>query len=438
MTYISKEISNFTEKFSKNLKKPQQRNFRELVKGLVFAKTSYLNQIGKISASENNDRKNTERLSNTLSKINVNLFSQIHIDSKINCFKNEPVLFLSDGGDIQKPHAKKMEKVAAVVDGSNGHKVGNGYPIHSIMAYGTETKQLCPLMLHLYSRKSEEYKSEFDEYKNETKKLIPFIKNSPFDKIFVEDRGCDDEKRFSYFLTELECSFVTRVNLGKNSRIVIFQNENGDFERINISSLSLKLEDSAEAKKTWENKKIKKKLKSKIAYKKVFLSQMPKIPLYLIFVYSEGFSQPLVVITDLKTENSEQAWKHFFYYKKRWEVENFYRAIKQNFNAESFLVRKFEKIQSLMFLFMMTYDFLNTLNDKLESFLGSLFVVFKSFCKKSQRSKTHLLDFLAFLREKPDLIFGSFFSRFCSVTLSKNSLLANKNQLNLFKFNKKW
>lgn len=123
--HFSKEIFNVTQKFTSKFSRPQQSNFRQLVRGMLVTGSSYLSDIVKSNSTNNNVRKDVQRLSNTLDKIPVFEFTQLHINTQRNKYKGEPVLILSDGGDFQKPYAKAMEKVCGTVDGSNGHKAGN-------------------------------------------------------------------------------------------------------------------------------------------------------------------------------------------------------------------------------------------------------------------------------------------------------------------------
>ena len=435
---LSKEIFNVTQKFTKHLSKPQQGNFREIVRGLVTTGSSYLSQIAKSNSNKNNVRKDVERYSNTLSKINIESFHQIHINSYVSQIKNEPILILSDGGDFQKPYAQKMEGVCKNVDGSNGHKVGKGFPLQSLVAYGTKTKNMVPLACHVFSTQTEDYKSNWHEHQKVFDMLTPLIESSVHDRIIVEDRGCDDQKRFKYFLEDLNCSFVIRVSAGKKSRNVVVKNEDNIEITTSIQYLDKDLKNKVNSKRTWFNKKIKKELTSKIAYQKVFLPDSKDIPLYAIFVYSEGYDDPLVVLTDLITENDEQAWKHFFYYKKRWEVENFYRAIKQTFGAEKFLILSFKKIQALVFLLMFVMSLIIRIKQKSKEFFGMVYCLFKSFCKKEQRSSDHHLDILAFIRNHIPKVFDGYSYRFYSRYFSKNRCTINECQLKLFDFRKNW
>ena len=109
---------------------------------------------------------------------------------------------------------------------------------------------------------------------------------------------------------------------GNGSRGIFIKDEDGNERVCSIQDLAEQLKDKASDKRTWINKKVKKELTSRIAFQKVYLPKQRDAPLYAIFVYSDGYDQPLVVLTDLTTEDTTKAWRYFFYYKKRWEVEN--------------------------------------------------------------------------------------------------------------------
>ena len=439
---FGKEIFNFSQKFTNHLSKPQQGNFREMIRGMLFQKEIFLTEIGKVNSNEITNRKNTERLSNTLSKIDALAFTHIHINSKSQMFKNEPVLILSDGGDIQKPYANSsrvsgMQNVCRNVDGSNGHKTGIGYLTQSLMAYGTTSGRLMPLAQHLYSTEDEDFKSQWYEHRKVFTKLDYFIHCSNKDRIIVEDRGCDDEKRFVFFRKELDASFVTRVCVGQKSRKLIIKDDD-NLIQTSIRDIAQRLQEKATDEKIWRNKKIKKTLVSKVSFQEIYLPDHLDMTLYVIFVYSDEYDQPLVVLTDLITENTDQAWKHFFYYKKRWEVENFYRATKQQFSAEKFLIRDYQKIQALAFMVMIAYALLLTLKEKLNEILQMFYVVFTEFCRKEQRENNHHLDLLAFLRDYFKYIPQDHSYRFWSLKISRYRYHSNKDQLILFNLNKNW
>jgi len=436
--YLSGEIYNFTQKFVCRLSRPQQKNFRELLRGMVVTGSVYLSAIAKSNSTANNVRKDVERLSVTLGRIPVMEFTQIHIDSQARKYKNEPVLVLSDGGDFQKPYAKKMEKICGASDGSDAHKIGRGYLLQSLVAYGTETDTITPLAMHLFSTKSEDYKGDWHEHKKIFGMLTSFINRSARDRIVVEDRGCDDEKRFIYFVNELNVSFITRIHAGGKSRGLLVVGQDGEKEIHSVREIAENFRGKAGVKRVWYNKKIKRSLTSKIAFRQVFLPKHENIPLYVIFVYSEGYEEPLTVLTDLKTIDAKQAWKHFYYYKKRWEVENFYRAVKQNFSAEKFLILQFVKIQAIAFLLMLVFSLTVKITGRMSDCPDSMKYFFRDFCKKEQRTGVHHLDFLAFIREYLPLTPDEKFYRSWLMRMTKKQFGMGKDQLKLFDWRKNW
>lgn len=434
--HLSQEVFNEMKPFVKILSRPQEFNAREMVRGLLLSGSTHLSKIGRSGGAAASERKTIERFSNALAKIPVDSALSIHAGRMAEEYGDEPVLILSDGGDIQKPHAKVMEKVCGSVDGSKGHQVGKGYPIHAMMIYGLENKRIDPLSLHVFSTQSEDFKSQWDEEKKDFQRILPLITSSVHDRIIVEDRGCDDEKRFLYFIDELGASFVTRIHAGEKSRIVLIKKDKGEYDKLSIKDLSVRMKGAAGASREWANKKLGKTLTSKIAFQEVFLEGHLSVPLYAIFCYSEGFEEPLVILTDLKTENVVDAWKHFFYYKKRWEVENFYRAAKQQFGMEEFLILDFEKIRALLFLVMIAYHLLRKLQRKTKEFLGAVHILFSRFCRGQQRSSVHPLDLLAFLRE----VFAGARSqyRFYALHFKKHLSHICSNQPSLFPNAKIW
>lgn len=400
--------------------------------------SSFLIQIAEANSKNNISRKDVERLSNTLSKINVLEMSQAHIDSKANQFKDEAVLILSDGGDIQKPFAKTMEKVCKNVDGSNGHKTGVGYFLHAMTAFGLDSQKMMMLSNHLYSSETDDFKSEWDEEMRMFDQLENFVRSSCHDRIIVEDRGCDDIKRFKYFIENLNCSFVTRIHAGGKSRNLILKDIDGNEETVSVEVLGKRIREGAGSERQWYNRKLKKNLKSKIIYRKVYLPDMKDVPLYAIFCYTDEYRQPLVVLTDLNVSNLDDAWKYFFYYKKRWEVENYYRGMKQSFGAEQFKIQNYKKIQALAFLIMLAYDFLLLLKCKMRDFLGVIFSLFQKFCRRKQKKENHHLSLLAFLREEFLFLSSHGIYRFCSLKISRYRYHSTKNQLSLLNFSQKW
>ncbi len=248
-------------------------------------------------------------------------------------------------------------------------------------------------MHHVYSSLAEDYKGSWTEQQQVLGWCTPFLASSK-GRIVVEDRGGDDSKRFAWYLNA-GFGFVTRVKASHNSRRVI--DTNG--EMFSIQDLSQRLRSTATAERSYNNKKLRKNLYSKVTYTRVSLPELPKVKLNLVLVYTEGFAEPLVILTDRAVDSPAEAWKIFFYYKKRWEIEVFYRAIKQQMGAEKFLIRDFKKIQALSFLIMFAYSLISSLlRVVVVACGGSAYKLFVAFCRRWQRMMKSPLDLLNFFR----------------------------------------
>ena len=263
---LSKSVFNATQKFDGLMHKPQLRNLREMTLGMLIGESSHLSTIGASVSGEVTPRKNPERYARTLEKLDVDACTKQHIACAALRFRNEPVLLLGDGGDMQKPHAKVMEEVCSCVDGSEGHSIGKGYPTFACIAYGLSSSRQLPLVHHLYSTKAEKFKSQWDEQKTRYAWLTPFM-HSSLDRIVVEDRGCDDEKRFLFFLHDLRCSFLTRINVGEKSRNLCPLREGEMQTAISVQQIARDSHKNAGSQREWRNRKLNKDCTSTIAFR---------------------------------------------------------------------------------------------------------------------------------------------------------------------------
>jgi hypothetical protein len=288
------------------------------------------------------------------------------------------------------------------------------------------------------STKEEEHRSAWEEEKRCFGYCTPFMQNSTKDRIVVEDRGGDDSKRFLYFREELGCSFLTRIQCGTRSRR-LHPLRNGEVEEVvSVQMIAADCKKEAGAVRQWRNKKLKKTLISKIAFREVRLPDRPAMPLFLVCLFTEGFGEPMTILTDIAVRSHEDAWRIFFWYKKRWEVENFFRAIKQEFGAEQFLVRTLPKIRGLAFVQVLAFSLLLKMKEALKEIGETIVLLFRFFCHREQRKKQSHLDLLHFLRQTLAGAYTEESYRFCSGTLGRRALCKPKYQLRLFPVREKW
>ena len=211
---ITKKIENNFRKFD-FLKKPEKRNLKELLKGMIIEKTCFLSAIGRRQSAEKNDRKNIERYSNALSKCDFKKILESHLKSKKKYFLDikedlefpkNPNLILVDGGEIEKKNCpkkfqtektQKMQYCCGIADGSNHHKPSWGYKMLNISLYSSGQNRTHILHQHLYSSNALNYRSDWDEQKQsfeKIKKIMPQKNN-----IIIEDSIGDDAQRIKFY-----------------------------------------------------------------------------------------------------------------------------------------------------------------------------------------------------------------------------------------------
>lgn len=396
---LGKSVHAACQKFDGLIIRPHLSNLREMILGMLLAKSCHLSTIGAQVSGHVLPRKNTERYSNALAQIDPVVCTKRHITCHAPLFRNEPMLLLCDGGDMQKPYARVMKNVCQNIDGSNGHAVGRGFPTFACIAYSLESKRQIPLYHHLYSTITKEFNSQWGEQMSCYELLAPFL-HSTQDRIVVNDRGGDDEKQFLYVLQTMHMSFLTRINTGENARHLCPVREGEIGGKVPMPQIIREAAKRAGSAKRWKNRKLKKTCISRIAFMEVRLPDHPHIPLFLVLLFTEGFKDPIVLITDIDVRDAAKAWVVFFWYKKRWEVENFFRAIKQQFDAEGFRILSYKAIKTLAFVQMLAFSLLMKIKNAGKEALQDLTFLFAAFCRRWQRTKQSHLDLLHWIREE--------------------------------------
>jgi len=442
---LSKEIDTFFRPYQGEVSKPQLGNLKEMTRGLIETNSVHLLHLGEKVSSETTPRKTTERYSNALDKVSAIDLQDRHILSASWKFKEErksgdPVLIIPDGGDIQKPHAHKIESLCKTVNGSDGHKVGKGFPLIGIMAYGTKSKTSHPLVTHLYSTETEDFKSQWTEQKDWMGKINHLTRD--LNAIVVEDRIGDDAQRIHYYKNEMECSFLVRLT-SKRNFLIKDHPEDENFESRNVLEIAKSMTPDSFNTRTYEDKRGQ-MLHSRIAYTSAQHKDLKDhegnlMPLFLIAVFTKGYNTPMLLLTDRDPKTVEGAWELFFFYKKRWEIERYYRDIKQSFSLEKTLIRKYSSLQTLVVLVMLAYCLLQRIHRFFHSFLKTLlsrmFLAWKKVRQLREDIPSTLLRFIRHISSEYSP-HQSYHSRRWQAFLSR--FRKDPSQLSLFDFRKKW
>ena len=368
---------------------PQGRKLKELGIQILKEGEVQLRKL-KVDSKKSTAKKQGELFGNMLQKGDITSGVNQMIFSRFIRGLEEDDTIAYDLTDEAHPfvdlEAKKgLENVTPVFDGSRRRKE-KGFVHHGV---GTG-KYLLRLDIHNPD-------TEFlpQKRKEILEEMIPKLHGKG---IWAFDRGNDDEKLFSYLS-------------GKNIRFIIRIKENRDFcicDTGEIFSAKNLPEGRYEVyvKKSGGKKKGKtdtlgfdRKHKYLVIKEKHLEEKNPII---------------LLVSTSLKKfSNTELIGK----YLQRWGVENQFRKVKQLYNFESILIRKWKRRKNMTALILFIHFLSGIIKQKLEQGKNELNLVFliaweslKSFLKKESKDYNDY-SFLAFLRTQIPKKF-SFFFRF--------------------------
>jgi hypothetical protein len=349
-----------------------------------------------------------------------------------------------DGGEIEKKNSsrdfknlksKKMKYCCGIADGSNHHQASWGYKMLNISLHVNEKTHI--LSQHLYSSNAENYESDWSEQQRKMRLIRQIMPQE--NNIIIEDSIGDDAKRIKFYSEEMNCNFIIR---GQNKRIyeVDFH---GELIPMRLSEIGENIEYDEQKLRSYFDKKTQKDVTSKIGvipvqHKDLKDKNNKKLELNLVLVKSETYDVPMAFLTNLNPKNSEEAWKIFFWYKKRWEVEKNYRDIKQKFKLESALIRDYKAWQTLVVLTALAWELTQEMALDAKSFLADFYLFFKDWLQKKQQKIITHLNLLDFLREFECFRFSPISHRIFSAKIFLHRFQKDKNQLSLIDFRKNW
>jgi len=319
---LKRGILKFSEKISKRLSRPDFKFVSQMIYGMLTSQSCHLSKIARVLNEKTSLKKTIDRLSRNLSTFDVDekLFDDYIEKSKSN-FTDRTILII-DGSDITKPCSPKMECIARVRDGSTG-EYGDGYHTLGVTALTPEKKMPIGVYTRVYSTTEKNFVSEDDEVLNALEFLGKHFKKS---NIRAFDRGYDANVYYEYLLKNKE-KFIIR---SKKNRDVIY---NG--ERKNILKVARKFKGKYILRFKKKNGIM---ADCKISIIPIKLPCKPNDDLNLVVCYGFG-KEPLMLITNLKSNDNRLPVAVTKIYLMRWRIEEFYRFKKQQFGFEDFRVR---------------------------------------------------------------------------------------------------
>lgn len=219
---------------------------------------------------------------------------------------------------------KCFEHLCSVYDGRDG-KIKPGYSLLSSMGLSRDVDVKIPLLCKLIS-----YHHQFRSQNLEITKLLSelekWLKNQLKNVIFLADRGFDNKYIISWFLPR-DYLFLIRANRKKkvklaNGEICLLSTlAEGIYRKVKVLAWGLNLQ---------------------------------------VIVKKDGDEKFIFLVhPNLEIQSLNQAQQ---LYLKRWEIDNLFKELKQNYGLEKFRVRKFEAIKKVLSLTFLAYQVVQVVN----------------------------------------------------------------------------
>lgn len=334
---IQGQIERFSGKLSRDLSKPAARMVREVLVGVQARGSVRLSEIARALDEPVAMKKVIERLGRHLERPEVRRQVQENLLEVGAGRIGEETLLIVDPSDISKPHARRMEHLARVRDGSTG-ELTKGYWCCQVVGVERDSAEVIPLYQALYSQKAPDFVSENEEVLKASEAVL---KATGGRGVLVIDRGGDREKLIRPFL-EAERDFVIRM---RGDRHV-------DYRR-RLQTVEALAERCRP--KHWKTV-VREDGATEKVYRLAFGGLKVRFPgssvaLSLLVVWGLG-ARPLMLLTTLPFGSKKRAWRIVESYLGRWKVEETIRFIKQSYDLEDIRLLRYERLRTMAVLVM--------------------------------------------------------------------------------------
>jgi hypothetical protein len=377
---LKREILRFAKKICVGIGKPERKLVSNMLYGIAESGSCELSKIGRALRERITLKKTIERLSRGMKDFSGKEQQKLqdNYNELIRKEVDERTIYVLDESDVTKPHSEKLEGLARVRDGSSG-AIEKGYLTLEITALTKMTRSPLPVYDRVYSAAEAGFESQDVEV---LKGLKYVTKTFGHEGIRTLDRGYDALVYYEYFMKNHE-AFITRCCKDRNVR--------HQEKTLNIMGVALKYK--GKYRIDFEDK-AGKRIICKIAVIPVSLPKYPKIPLNLVVVYGFG-KEPMLLLTNLKSEDKRLANTITKVYLMRWRIEEYFRFKKQQYNFEGFRVRSLNAIRALHRIVTLLAGLISILSEKRDEnvFVMELIAV----SKRIMRSPIHKLPRRLFL-----------------------------------------
>ena len=334
---LKAQLTRFTSELTVGLSKPLRNFAGEMLFGIQASQDVKLSNIGRSLQEDIPLIKTEHRLCRNLHAEELETYLRaglLRLGSRR--VETNTVLCL-DLSDVRKEHAKKMEFLDQVWDGSRG-EVHLGYWLCSIIGAEVHGSELTPLYQQLFSVRAQDFVSQNDEILAAIEQLRMHTNGRG---MWAIDRGGDRRKLLEPVLERRE-RFVIRST---GQRMVLHRwhhrvtvHHLGACCRLRYQAKIIKIESGQE------------KVYPLRCGAESFRLPGREEPLDLVVV--AGFGQePLLLLTHLcGVRDSQSLWWIVQIYLTRWKIEETFRFIKQSYRLEDIRVLRYQRLKNLVLL----------------------------------------------------------------------------------------
>ena len=345
---LKRGILRFSERISCELARPEFKFVSQMIYGLLGGQSCHLSKIARVLDEKISLKKTIDRLSRNLREFMDGSKLFTNYIRKIKSIISDKTILIVDDSDITKPCSSKLESLGTVRDGSTG-KLGIGYHTIGVTALTPGEKQPIGVYTRVYSANENDFISADEE----TLKALRFLgKHFKKKNIRAFDRGYDANIYFEHLIDNKE-SFIIRAKKTRN----VYKGK-----RINILTLAKRFKGKFSLKYKKKNGFA---ADCKISIVPIKLPCRPNQDLNLVICNGIG-AEPLMLITNIKSDDSRLAVVITKVYLMRWRIEEFYGFKKQQFDFEDFRVRSLTSIRNLDMFLTIAIGYIGIMSEKLE------------------------------------------------------------------------
>lgn len=333
---LRQKIAHFSGELSQGLPKTAGRFVAEMIYGIQAKQSVVLTEVARSLEAPATIKKTEERLSRQLARQGLGEVVQNNVLARAAKQIKDDTLLIIDLSDIRKRYARKMQYLAKVWDGSEGH-VAEGYWVCSVVGAEVERNGIVAMYQCLYSAEAPDFISENDELLRCVDTICSYVEQRG---IWVMDRGGDRGDLIRPFL-DRPIRFLIRL---VGDRHLIFAGKPQLARDLARGCRCLYSETIVK-----EDKGKERVLHIDFGFRKVFLPGREE-QLYLLVVKGLG-DEPLMLLTNVALRRSRKVlWNMVRSYFRRWAIEESIRFWKHSYDVENIRVLGYTSLQNMMSL----------------------------------------------------------------------------------------